>query len=150
MKRERGLTLVELLVVVGIVFIMLAISVPRLLRALHSADTAAAEQSLRIIATSEQFHQMKAGTYCPLEMLVSEGMVDERLAAGTRHGYRFRLEILPDGAGFTCSATPERREKEADHLFVDQTMIVRFSPGAPATAESLSIDERAIARAGRN
>lgn len=150
MKRERGLTLVELLIVIGIVFIMLSIAVPRLLRALRSVDTAAAEQSLRIIATSEQLHQMKSGAYCPLEMLLSEGLVDERLAAGTRNGYRFRLQIDPGGGGFTCSATPERREKEAEHLFVDQTMIVRFSPGAPATADSLSVDQRALSGSDRD
>ena len=144
MRRERGLTLVELLIVVGIVFIMLAISVPRLLRALNSVDTAAAEQSLRLIATSEQFHQMKVGAYCPLEMLAAEGLVDDRLAAGARHGYRFQLKVNPDGTGFTCVATPERREKEADHLFVDQTMVVRFSRGCPASVTSLAIDQREI------
>ena len=150
MNRERGLTLVELLIVIGIVFIMLSIAVPKILRALSSADTASAEQSLRLIATSEQFYQMKHGTYCPLDLLVSEGLIDSRIAAGSRHGYRFRLRIVEQGGGFVCEATPERREKATDHLFVDQTMIVRFNPGAPASAESLSIDRRAGGQGGRN
>ena len=57
MKRQRGFSLIELLIVVAIILIIAAISIPNLLRARMSASQAAAVSALRTIATSQISYQ---------------------------------------------------------------------------------------------
>lgn len=65
--KVRGYSLVELLIVVGIILIVAALAVPRFLRTKNSANEASAANSLRQIATantnySSRFNQGYAGS----------------------------------------------------------------------------------------
>src|SRR5882757_10577418 len=102
MRKQKGFSLIELLIVVAIILIIAAIAIPNLLRARIAANESSAVAGIRTLNTAELSYQSeypKVGFTCNLSALGGNDpsaassdhaqMIDNRLAFGEKHGYRF-------------------------------------------------------------
>ena len=147
-RLSSGFSLIELLIVVAIILIIAAISVPNLLRSRMAANEASAVGSLRAINTACVAYLTTFGGFpTALSNLGTSGpatstsadLIDNVLAGGTKTGYIFTYTPGAPAAGmipvYTLTAAPLVPNQTGQrYFFTDQSGVIRFNTSAAASA----------------
>jgi type IV pilus assembly protein PilA len=160
-RRQRGFSLIELLIVVAIILIIMGIAIPNLMRSKMTANQAAAVGALKTVNTAAITYSATYGNGYPPTLAAmgpppgggsnatcdNANLIDSVLATGRRNGYIFTYagaNPLPSPApncaspGFntyTANADPEIRGKTGElSYFTDQAGTIHFNTTQTATA----------------
>lgn len=151
--KEKGFSLIELLIVVAIILIIAAIAIPNLLRAKIAANEASAVGSLRTINTAAVEYSTTYGGY-PTTLLslggpaggtaasTSAELIDAVLASGSKSGYTFAYTTgTTDSSGnvwsYTLTATPTSVGTTGQRrFFTDQSGVIRANTTGTANINS--------------
>jgi type IV pilus assembly protein PilA len=147
-KRNKGFSLIEVLIVVAIIAILAALSIPNLLRAKMSANETSAIGSLRTLNTASIAYATSYGQYPGSLMNLgpasgtatssSADLIDSVLSAGVKNGYVFAYTAGASNQSYTITATPITVGTTGQRMFfTNQTGVIRFDlNGSGASANS--------------
>ncbi len=152
-NRQKGFSLIELLIVVAIILIIAAIAIPNLLRAKIAANQASAVGSLRTLNTACIAFSTSYGQYptalSNLGPIGSGGtassssadLIDSVLAGGTKSGYVFTFTPGASNQSYSVTATPITAATTGQNMYyTDQSGVIRVdTSGAGAGASSTPI-----------
>jgi type IV pilus assembly protein PilA len=150
-NKEKGFSLIELLIVVAIILIIAAIAIPNLLRSKMATNEASAVAALRTINTASITYSTAYGQYPGA--LASLGpmagaspnsttadLIDSVLAVGIKSGYNITYAgTVSNGivGSYTITAAPVTQGFSGQRgFFTDQSGVIRADPVGSATASS--------------
>lgn len=156
-RKEKGFSLIELLIVVAIILVIAAVAIPNLLRSRMSANEASAVASMRTIITSEIVYSSTYTVGFSADLLsLSDGgapsncvppavplassacLLDASVASGTKSGYMFTYTAT-GGSGvnnaFTLNADPVSSGASGQrHFYTDDSDVLRVNVTSVASS----------------
>jgi type II secretory pathway pseudopilin PulG len=148
--RERGLTVLEAVIVVSLILVLAVLLVPSLVKARRAAKESRAVGSLKTIAAAQMMRYASGGRFGLFEDLFSEGyLAPGQFARGDPEGgraggtaeaasdgtYLYTIRYSADALGITLDADPKRTYAASYRRF--RLRIGRAAPSQPAGGEGV-------------
>ncbi|MGP8093371.1 MAG: prepilin-type N-terminal cleavage/methylation domain-containing protein [Candidatus Sulfotelmatobacter sp.] len=151
MVKQKGFSLIELLIVVAIILIIAAIAIPNLLRAREAANEASAVASIRTINTAEITYSSTYPTVGFAASLTVLGgvapctptsttacLIDSLLSGGKKSGYNFAEApgaVATPQTTYYATAVPITLDQTGTRTFCSfEDAVVRVQPTGGAVA----------------
>jgi len=148
-EKQRGFSLIELLIVVAVILIIASIAIPNFVRSRMRANETAAVQNLRNITTANTVYLttygigfsdslIKLGGNSVLATSTAAGLLDSVLTSGIKTGYSYTYTVSatdPSGqvVGYAVTAEPTNVGATGERFFfTDQSCIIRQNTTGPA------------------
>lgn len=147
-RRQRGFSLIELMIVIAIIGILVGVGIPAWQASVRSTNEAAAIQTLKTVATVQvTFYNSKNRTgYGTFDQLVQAGLLDKRFSGDQPvvDGYVYTMTVTPKSASqppaYAINANPQQPKgltATGNQYFYrgSDTSTVHANTERPATAE---------------
>jgi len=131
---RRAFTLIEIMIVVGIVAVLITLVIPNILRSRSVANEAAAIANLKTISNACQLFHISQDKFPDALTELSTATppyIDSVLAGGSKQGYDFLYATT--SSGYTVNADPSGI-LGGRHFYVDQTDTVHVKSDGIAGA----------------
>jgi type IV pilus assembly protein PilA len=150
MRRTKGFSLIELLIVVAIILIIAAIAIPSFLHSRMAANESVAAAAIRTLNTAQVSYNSAyptvgfagtlaalGGTSCTPPSSASSCLIDTALAGGLRSGYTFTLTVTgTPPSSYNVIAAPVLSNYSGVRYFCSyEDAVVRFSMTAITTCD---------------
>ena len=141
--RERGFSLIELMIVIAIIGILVGVGVPAWKSSVIAGNETAAINTLLNIAKEQRTYYTRKGEYGTFAQLVASGALDSRFNTDVpaMSGYNYTMKVTPKApnqpASFTINADPQQGGIASPtgerHFYIDSgSSTVHFKDDQPA------------------
>ncbi|MBI4313227.1 MAG: prepilin-type N-terminal cleavage/methylation domain-containing protein [Candidatus Omnitrophica bacterium] len=134
-RKNRGFTLVEVMIVVAIIALLAAIAIPNLLRARHNANESAAIGAMHsLISACESFRAAQTPPAYPTALTdlsdADPQYVPDSLTDGSNQGYDYAFTQVSDDQ-YELTATPTTSGVTGTRVFFTvETGVIRLDDAA--------------------
>ena len=136
-KPTRGLTLIELLIVIAVISVLVVIAAPGFVSARKAAEATKAIGRLKTLVTANEQYALRYRSYASSEAdMVNAGLMAD-YSGSTAYTYAYSGTVYT----WSVSAEPTTPGVTGDNYFyVDQSGVIRFSTTGVATPISTPVE----------
>jgi len=139
-KFSKSFTLTEIMIVVGVIMILAAATIPSMLRANVTANEANAVANLRGLYTALQIYYTSNNKQYPQMLSETSEYIGAAVAGGHKSGYNYAYS-RDSADSFHVNANPRTPGRTGTRYFyLDETNVIRYNTDGEAAADDTVIE----------